>query len=82
MHLLLHRYQDRGFSMAVLMLVLLTTILGSLAIASRTTSGVLAARSQSSNREARDIAESGVTEVISELNKEANRKLLILPTAN
>lgn len=68
--------------MAVVMLVLLCTILGSIAIASRSSSGLLAARSQSSNREARDVAESGATEIISELNKEQNRKLLILPVAN
>jgi hypothetical protein len=73
---------ERGFSLAMVMLVLLTTILGSMAIASRSTSGLMAARSQSSNREARDVAESGSTEIISELNKEQNRKLLVTPRAS
>ena len=66
---------ERGFSLAMVLLVLLTTILGS----SRSTSGLMAARNQSSNREARDVAESGATENISELNKEQNRKLLVTP---
>ena len=70
---------ERGFSLAMVLLVLLTTILGSMAIASRSTSGLMAARNQSSNREARDVAESGATENISELNKEQNRKLLVTP---
>lgn len=73
---------ERGFSLAMVMLVLLTTILGSMAIASRSTSGLMAARSQSSNREARDVAESGSTEIISELNKEQNRRLLVTPAAD
>ncbi|MCS5700362.1 hypothetical protein NZK32_15080 [Cyanobium sp. FGCU-52] len=52
-------------------------VVGSLAIANRTTSGRLASALQVSNREARDVAEAGIVEIVSELNKERNRKLLV-----
>ncbi len=70
-----------GFSMAMTMLVLLTLILGTVAVASRTTSGLLSTNLQSKNREARDIAEAGIVQIVSELNKEQNRKMLVLGTA-
>jgi hypothetical protein len=80
--LLAGRARERGYIMMVTILVVLGMILGSIAIASRTTSGLQAARSQAKNREARDIAESGVTEIISELNREENRRLLVTPKAD
>lgn len=66
----------RGF-IALVMLVLLALILGSLAMVARTSSGRLNSAAQGRNREARDVAEAGLTEIISELNKEPNRKLLV-----
>lgn len=71
-----HHHRSQGF-IAMVMLVLFTLILGSLAIVSRTSSGRLAAAAQGRNREARDVAEAGITEIISELNKEPNRRLLV-----
>ncbi|MFM7311793.1 MAG: hypothetical protein ACKO0M_01280 [Cyanobium sp.] len=65
----------------MVMLVLLTLILGSLAIVARTSSGRIASAAQGRNREARDVAEAGITEIISELNKETNRKLLVAGVA-
>lgn len=70
------RAASQGF-IAMVMLVLLTLILGSLAIVARTSSGRVASAAQGRNREARDVAEAGLTEIISELNKEPNRKLLV-----
>lgn len=67
---------SQGF-IAMVMLVLLTLILGSLAVVARTSSGRMASAAQGRNREARDVAEAGVSEIISELNKEPNRKLMV-----
>jgi len=61
----------------MVMLVLLTLILGSLAMVARTSSGLLHSGAQGRNREARDVAEAGLTEIVSELNKERNRKILV-----
>lgn len=72
----LQRTQPTGF-IAMVMLVLLTLILGSLMVSARSSSGRLASAAQGRNREARDVAEAGLTEIVSELNKEANRKILV-----
>ncbi|KEF41341.1 MAG: hypothetical protein ER33_11880 [Cyanobium sp. CACIAM 14] len=63
--------------MAMVILVLLSLILGTVAIAGRTTGGLLGANLQSRNREARDVAEAGIVEIVAELNKEQNRALLV-----
>ena len=68
--------RPEGF-IAMVMLVLMTLILGSLMVSARTSSGRLASASQGRNREARDVAEAGLSEIISELNKETNRKILV-----
>mgnify|MGYP006276253907 CR=1 FL=1 len=65
----------------MVLLVLLTLILGSLAVVARSSSGRLNSAAQGRNREARDVAEAGLTEIISELNKEPNRKLLVAGVA-
>ncbi|PZU98069.1 hypothetical protein [Cyanobium sp. ULC084] len=57
--------------------VILTVILGSVAMASRATLGNLSAAFQGESREAREAAEAGLATVISTLNQEANRKLLV-----
>jgi hypothetical protein len=67
--------------LAMAMLVVLTVVVGSMALASRTTSGTLGALRQGESRGARDAAEAGLASVISELNREQNRKLLVTPTA-
>lgn len=63
--------------MAMTLVVILSLILGTLAIASRNSSGLLATALQGRNREARDVAEAGIVQVINELNKERNRRLLV-----
>lgn len=76
LRLLSRRTASQGF-IAMVMLVLLTLILGSLAMVARTSSGRMVSSAQGRNREARDVAEAGLTDIISELNKEPNRKLLV-----
>ncbi|MCT0224852.1 hypothetical protein [Synechococcus sp. CS-1328] len=75
------RQRDRaaqaGFSMAAVMLVILICIMGSMALAMRGSSGLLASRLQSQSREARDVAEAGIVQVVSELNNPPNRRMLV-----
>lgn len=63
--------------MAMTLIVILSLILGTLAIASRNSSGLLSTALQGRNREARDVAEAGIVQVINELNRERNRRLLV-----
>ncbi len=67
--------------MVMAMIVVLTVVLGSLAMANRATGGNLASAFQGQSREAREVAEAGLTAVISELNKPANRQMLVAPVA-
>ncbi len=69
--------REDSFSMAMTMLVILALILGTIAVANRGASGLLGASLQGRNREARDAAEAGIVQVITELNKERNRRLLV-----
>ncbi len=71
------RQAQGGFSMAMTLVVILSLILGTLVIASRNSSGFLATVLQGRNREARDVAEAGIAQVINELNRERNRRLLV-----
>ena len=61
--------------------IILTVILGSVALASRATLGNLGAAFQGDSREAREAAEAGLATVISTLNQEPNRKLLVSSVA-
>ncbi len=71
------RRTQEGFSLAVVLLVFLTVVLGSAALVARTTLGNQGSLSQAQSREAREVAEAGITTVVSELNKEQNRKMLV-----
>jgi hypothetical protein len=70
-----------GFSLAMALFVILTVILGSVALASRATLGNLTAAFQGESREAREAAEAGLATVISTLNQEPNRKMLVSTVA-
>ncbi len=74
------RRRNGGFSLAVALLVLLAAVVGSLAMANLATTGNLGALFQGESSEAREAAEAGLASVISELNKDENRRLLV--TAN
>jgi hypothetical protein len=76
------RMAERGFFVAVVVLVLLGVVLGSLAIANRIGSGALRSTLQSQSREARDAADDGVLAVVNELNRFENRELLVTRTGD
>lgn len=71
---------QEGFSLALVLLVVLSAVVGSLALASLATSANLGSLFQGESAEAREAAEAGLATVISELNKTDNRRLLA--TAN
>ncbi len=64
-------------SMAATMLIILAVMLGSLAIANRSSLAELASAYQSQSREARAAADIGMAAVVSELNRSRNRQLLV-----
>jgi hypothetical protein len=72
-----NRANQAGFSLAMALFIILTVILGSVALASRATLGNLGAAFQGESREAREAAEAGLATVISTLNQEPNRRLLV-----
>jgi Tfp pilus assembly protein PilV len=65
--------REQGFSLAVVLIALLSMMVAGLAMANRTQTGRLAATLHSSNREAREVAAAGVIYVISEWNRPQNR---------
>ena len=70
------RRQSRGMAQLVVMLLMLTVLTTSLAIASRITAGIYSQSLQARLRLARDAAEYGLTISAQELNKPGNRLLL------
>ena len=75
--LLQSRSRSSGFSITALIVILMIAITASVALAVRGGSGLLSAALDSQSREARDVAEAGLTAVISELNKKQNRRMLV-----
>lgn len=71
------RTREGGFAMALSVLVALTVMVGWVALANRSNSSRLGAALQDENREARIAAESGLAVVIDELNRPANRRILV-----
>ncbi len=63
--------------MAAAMLIILAVLLGGLAIANRSSLAELASAYQSQSREARAAADIGMAAVVSELNRNPNRQLLV-----
>ncbi|MEB3235981.1 MAG: hypothetical protein VKM98_11195 [Cyanobacteriota bacterium] len=68
---------SHGYSMPMVMTAALILILGSLALASRSGQGLLSSIFQNQSWEARSAAEIGMQEIISELNREQNRYLMV-----
>ena len=66
-----------GFSMPLVLLVALALTLASIAAVNRSSSGVLGALFSTQSKEARETAESGLTEIIGILNQRNNRGLLV-----
>ncbi len=71
-----HRRQSQGMAQLVVMLLMLTILTTSLAIASRVTAGLFSQTLQSRLRLAKDAAEYGLTITVHELNKSGNRLFL------
>lgn len=66
-----------GFSLVIVLLLSLGVILTGAAILSRVSFGRLGAVWQAQSREAREAAEIGMSRIVSELNRERNRRLLV-----
>jgi hypothetical protein len=69
--------REGGFAMALSLFVAATVMVGWVALANRSNSSRLGAALQDENREARIAAESGLAVVIDELNRPANRRILV-----
>ncbi|MCP9886736.1 hypothetical protein KBY96_02130 [Cyanobium sp. ATX 6A2] len=68
---------ERGYALAVALIASFVLLLGVAALASRGQLGFIGQAFQTQNRQARDVAEAGIAEFASVLNKEANRYMLI-----
>jgi hypothetical protein len=66
-----------GFSLPIAVVAALLLLIGLAALGARSTQGFLASVFQGVNREARDVAESAITDFAVTLNREENRWLLV-----
>ena len=66
-----------GFAMPIAMVAALLLLIGLTALGTRSSQGFLASANQGVNREARDVAESAITDFATTLNREENRRLLV-----
>lgn len=83
LQLLLHQRHrhERGFGLLLALLVALVTVISAVTMLNRTQLGWLGTAEASQSRLARQAAEDGLAVVISELNRPANRRLLVAPVA-
>ncbi|MFY8149307.1 MAG: hypothetical protein ACOVNL_08840 [Prochlorococcaceae cyanobacterium] len=70
-------HASQGFSLVIVLLLSLGVLLTGVAIMSRVSFGRLGAAWQAQSREAREAAEIGMARIVSELNRERNRRLLV-----
>ncbi|WP_172820842.1 hypothetical protein [Cyanobium sp. NIES-981] len=73
--------RDGGYVLQLALITFLALVIGAVAFASRTSSGLFGAFSQGVNREARDTAESAIAEFANTMNRERNRHILIAGNA-
>jgi hypothetical protein len=66
-----------GFSLPIAVVAALLMLIGLAALGTRSSQGFLANAFQGVNREARDVAESAITDFAVTLNREENRRLLV-----
>jgi hypothetical protein len=69
--------ESAGFSLPIAVVAALLLLIGLAALGARSTQGFLASVFQGVNREARDVAESAITDFAVTLNREENRRLLV-----
>jgi hypothetical protein len=65
--------RERGFSLLVVLISMLSVLVASVALANRTQTGKLTANLSAGNREAREAADAGIAHILSEWNRPANR---------
>ncbi|MEA5475551.1 hypothetical protein VB716_15130 [Synechococcus sp. CCY9201] len=68
---------EQGFSLVIVFLLSLGVLLTGVATMGRISFGWMGAAWQAQSREAREAAEIGMTRIVSELNRERNRRLLV-----
>ncbi|MCT0224847.1 hypothetical protein [Synechococcus sp. CS-1328] len=68
---------EPGFSLVIVLLLSLGVLLTGVAIMGRVSFGRMGAAWQAQSREAREAAEIGMARIVSELNRERNRRLLV-----
>lgn len=72
-----HPTREAGFSLPLVIAAALMLIVGGLALANRANQGLLGSIFQSQSWEAREAAEIGMNRIVSELNQERNRWLMV-----
>lgn len=73
--------RQRGFSLAMVLIVLMVAIVSAGALAMRSASSHSGSLQLSASRQAREAAENGITEIVGELNRPQNRRLLVSGTS-
>lgn len=72
---------EQGYSLPLVLAAALILIAGSAVLANRSSMGLLSSVFQNQSWEAKEAAEIGMTQIISELNKERNRYLMVSRTS-
>jgi hypothetical protein len=73
--------RQRGFSLALVLMVLMVAIVSAGTLALRSASSHSGSLQLSASRQAREAAENGITEIVGELNRPQNRRLLVSGTS-
>jgi len=71
---------QQGFSLAMVLLVLLVAVVSAGTLALRSATSHSGSLQLSASRQAREAAENGITEIVGELNRPENRRLLVSGT--
>jgi len=74
-------HRQRGFSLAMVLMALMVAIVSAGTLAMRSASSHSGSMHMSAGRQAREAAENGVTEIVAELNRPQNRRLLVSGTS-
>jgi type II secretory pathway pseudopilin PulG len=73
--------RQRGFSMALVLIVLMVAVVSAGTLALRSASSHSGSLQLSASRQAREAAENGITQIVGELNRPQNRRLLVSGTS-
>lgn len=75
------RREDQGFSIVYVLTAFLIVVAGTATLLNQSTSAMLGSIFQGQSWQARNVARSGMAYLISQINKEENRHLLVLPNS-